>query len=301
MDLVPILEDLGIEGIRDAGKEITAKCPAHEARTGKPDSHPSWSINRETGAHICFSCGWSGGLTALFVEQGELPPDDLVMDLKTTSVRSKVAKVQEEISPKFEPAQDFPWTETRLKSLYEIPDGLLKLKYLTHEACHTFGVKWDRKQKAWVFPIRWPDGTLMAVQLRKKGWERNWPKEAPKSETLFGLSTVSAAPMVAVVESPMDAVRLFVAGIPAVATMGAAVSSVQMDLLARHFVQVGLWFDNDKAGKEATDIVSRGLRKRMTPVRKISYEGLCGSKDPGEVADDHRLEQAWDKAMKFKR
>ena len=47
--------EIAVTSIR--GVEIQALCPAHFERTGKEDHNPSWYINADTGAHICFSCG----------------------------------------------------------------------------------------------------------------------------------------------------------------------------------------------------------------------------------------------------
>lgn len=60
VDVVRLLARLGIE-TRRQGSELWARCPAHADRT------PSWSINVETGAHNCFSCGWGGGVPTLVI------------------------------------------------------------------------------------------------------------------------------------------------------------------------------------------------------------------------------------------
>ena len=48
------LERLGIEVVSTRGSEIQGYCPAHVERTGHEDRNPSWWINSDTGAHICF-------------------------------------------------------------------------------------------------------------------------------------------------------------------------------------------------------------------------------------------------------
>jgi DNA primase len=57
IDVLATLERLGIEG-KESGDEYVARCPMHAARTGREDSHPSWSINLQTGLFLCFSCGY---------------------------------------------------------------------------------------------------------------------------------------------------------------------------------------------------------------------------------------------------
>ena len=87
--------------------------------------------------------------------------------------------------------------------------------------------------------------------------------------------------MVYVVESSFDAIRLDQVGFPAVATLGANVSSSQMELLRKYFTNVILIADNDEAGI----IMSEKLREKLgnlvtviTPDKKY--------KDIGDMTDE---------------
>ena len=64
-EMIETLSLLGIEVSETRGSEIQARCPAHVQRTGHEDRNPSWWINADTGAHICFSCQFKGGLQSL--------------------------------------------------------------------------------------------------------------------------------------------------------------------------------------------------------------------------------------------
>ena len=311
MDLVPLLEELGLQGIRDQGKEITALCPMHEARTGKPDRHPSWSINRETGAHICFSCGWSGGLNALYMDLGFPVPTDLDLQIKVDTAKARVSRLQEafpetkgnqgndELITKSLSGSEVPviWTEQRLRAMKPVPYRLADHRLLQPQALHAYQILWNSLDKCWVLPVRDEYGELMGVQLRQKGVERNQPEGMEKSTTLFGLSMVSklSSTHVALVESPLDAVRLFGVGIPAVASFGAFVSKEQVELLCRYFQVVVLALDNDKVGREAADRVERQLRGRVF-VTRLDYGDLDG-KDPGDITSDELLREAWNRSL----
>lgn len=61
VDVGKLLAKLGIEARLD-GDEYEARCPAHD------DSKPSWSINRTSGQHHCFACGFGGGPASLVIE-----------------------------------------------------------------------------------------------------------------------------------------------------------------------------------------------------------------------------------------
>jgi DNA primase len=103
------------------------------------------------------------------------------------------------------------------------------------------------------------------------------------------------------VESPLDAVRLFGLGIPAIASLGAWVSAEQVALMARCFAAVYVALDNpaiDKAGRDGAEQVTTMLRRRRCAAIPWRYEGLVDedgnpAKDPGDVASDDALLEAW--------
>ena len=68
IDLRDTLDAAGVQGLRETKKEIVGRCPGHVARTGKEDHRPSWSVNKATYLHFCFSCGYKGTLTQLLVD-----------------------------------------------------------------------------------------------------------------------------------------------------------------------------------------------------------------------------------------
>jgi hypothetical protein len=66
-DVESALFELEIEfDIRN--NEALALCPMHKERTGREDNSPSWWINLETGAHMCFSCHYKGSLLQLICD-----------------------------------------------------------------------------------------------------------------------------------------------------------------------------------------------------------------------------------------
>lgn len=100
---------------------------------------------------------------------------------------------------------------------------------------------------------------------------------------------------IAIVESPLDAVRLYGLGIDAVSSFGAHVSAIQIDLLARYFTDVVLAMDNDSVGRNANQILTRALKGRCN-VYPFAYRGLS-AKDPGDVQSDQDLLDAWNRSI----
>ena len=62
VDVVAILEKLGIEEISVHGNEIKACCPDHKLFVGRESSDPNWWVNTETGLTMCFTEGRGSNL-----------------------------------------------------------------------------------------------------------------------------------------------------------------------------------------------------------------------------------------------
>jgi DNA primase len=79
-----------------------------------------------------------------------------------------------------------------------------------------------------------------------------------RSKTLFNLNRSKRHDGVFVVESSFDAILLDQVGANAVATLGATISTKQIELIQKYFNKVFVIGDNDDAGKEmARKIVER--------------------------------------------
>ena len=244
------LTRLGVEYYSDRGYEIQAECPAHEERTGHRDHNPSFYINADTGAFICFSCGWKGSLTTLIrYTQGNVDVKDWFKDEEGLSLRLK------RILKSKEPIQEQTYiTESMLSAFTSPPADALKSRGLTKAAADLYGLLWDSRKQNWIIPIRdVVSGALLGWQ--EKGYLiryfKNYPTGVHKSSSLFGYAQYSGGDMI-VVESPLDVVRLASIGITGgVATYGAIVSKTQFNLI-RGADQLILAMDNDDAGKKSS-------------------------------------------------
>jgi hypothetical protein len=287
-DIVSLLESLGLENIRERETEVSASCPMHFQILGREDRHASWSINKETGAHNCFSCGWKGGLATLYLDlTGEIP-EDLSLELQKSAFQQNFVEPRDR--------REFLNAEYDLGEIVPVPEKLLERRHIIPWAADAYGVGWDPERLCWVLPILTESGVLIGAQYRQKGAVFNQPQGVTKSKYLFGLNMVKDRDTVALVESPLDAVRLYGLGIPAVSSFGAGVSRTQLDILNRHFSIVVMALDKDEAGYEATERSSDYLRKLGCAVLHYRYQNLPG-KDPGDVEDDNSLVDAWQKTF----
>ena len=98
-EMEDFLKGLGIETYGARGSEVKGLCPGHLDRTGKEDRNPSWSINADTGAHNCFSCGFRGGLQYLVSYINGIPMEEADEWVKTTT-SDLGARLERALNPK---------------------------------------------------------------------------------------------------------------------------------------------------------------------------------------------------------
>ena len=294
LDLRSLLENAGITPTRESSKEISAHCPHHFGGT-QVDVHPSWSINKHSYAHFCFSCGYRGTVTSLLVDLTGSSPENLEATLNRDSFLRKMAPVREEPERYVGPIL----TEWAIRNrLTDVPQRLLAFRHLRREAVDALEVRWSADTRQWVIPLRDEAGTLKGAQWRQKGVVFTLPEGMAKSTLLFGFLQTCEHDHVTLVESPLDAVRLFGLGIPAVSSLGSWVSRDQIRLLARNFARVFVGLDNDKAGDAACRVVFPLLRKAgCVPIRwnyaDLTDEDGKTAKDLGDVATDGAVMESW--------
>ena len=251
-----LLDELGIEHVGANGSEIQGFCPGHIDRTGHADKNPSWYINAETGAHICFSCEFKGGVNFLvaykkgfYTETGSYDFDQVEEYLKTGGDLSEA--FERAVSKKAETFEELVYvSEASLSAFTTPPLEALKSRGLTPQAADEYELLWDTRRNLWVIPIRDLDtGNLLGWQ--EKGYQdryfRNQPNGIKKSRALFGYQTYTGGDMI-VVESPLDVIRLASIGLTGgVATYGSMVSEHQLKFIKRAD-RIIFAMDADEAG-----------------------------------------------------
>ena len=250
-----VLDSLGIEYVNAHGDEVQGFCPAHIERTGKQDRNPSWYINADTGAHICFSCDFRGNIISLVAKiRNYVEWEDAIDWLHEGG----------ELSDRFERAITKPVhtfeelqyiSEASLSAFTEPPADALKSRGLHPDVARKHEILWDARTNCWIIPQRnLETGKLMGWQ--EKGYTsrsfKNYPSGIKKSTSMFGYDKYTGDTVI-VVESPLDVVRLESLCLPGgVAIYGATISDMQMAYLQR-FETIIFALDNDKAGIEASN------------------------------------------------
>jgi hypothetical protein len=302
VDIEQVLLELGIEAVV-RGAEANGTCPMHKARTGKVDNSPSWWINLDTGAFICFSCQYSGNLITLVSDVkgftkdvwGETKPDytaarEWLLSLSEVSP-DKLSQILSSIPKFITPNHELPaMSEARLAIFDPPPTHALQSRHVTAEACEKYGVLWNPRQDSWILPIRDPKSNQI-LGWQEKGTVtrtfKNYPAGVKKSHTVFG-AHIDISKQAIVVESPLDCVRFESAGISgAVALCGSQVTEDQFKLV-RFSDTIIFASDNpkvDPSGKKAAKQANELALKYGVNLLFFNY-GETGKKDPGDMTDD---------------
>lgn len=297
-DIEQVLLRLGISADR-RNNELSSYCPMHFERVGREDSNPSWSINAESGAHHCFSCGYKGSLLTLVCDLQEFVTEWGHYDYEAAKawLRQNIQIDFEALSKHLEELRNayvslpkpIEMSEARLAVFTDPPQWALEARNLSEEACWAYSIKWNEREDSWVAPIRNAQ-TNALMGWQEKGQRtrlfRNRPAGVQKSMTLFGYNVFPKTTMI-VVESPLDAARLASIGIHGgVSTFGASVSDAQLDLM-RVAGKLIIAMDNpklDESGeKSAKDIFHRS-RALGIECWFFSY-GDSKAKDIGDMTE----------------
>jgi len=252
-ELIRILDTLNIETTNTRGSEVNGYCPGHLGRTGHIDRNPSWWINADTGAHICFSCGFKGGLNFLIAYLNGTPIEQ--SDDWVTSTLGK--RLEAALKPKPKPKEEyFSLTEANLAAFVDVPLELRKSRGLTASATTFYEILYDNQKESWILPIRDPHTNKLWGWQEKGVFNRyfkNFPAGIHKSKALFGYKNVQQFDQMVVVESPLDAARLMSVGVHGgVSTYGSIISIDQLNLI-RGAGKIIFALDNDDAGKASSE------------------------------------------------
>lgn len=298
VDVEKILLNLDVSLTAQRGDEVQGYCPMHEKRTGKEDHNPSWWINTNTGAHICFSCGYKGNIYTLvadikgidyfdakdFINEGaEIPLDSLMKRIKEL--------------PQYVAAEEpIIMSEARLAVYTDPPVNELRKRFIKPEDARNHNILWDANNSAWILPIRDPnDYTLWGWQEKgaRGRFFRNQPQGVKKSKTVFGVEVMTTGTLI-VVESPLDVPRLASAGYTgAISTFGAIPSEDQAKIM-RRAERVIAAFDKDEAGRHANELMRGFARKYGIELAYFNYTGI-DVKDPGDMTENE-IKQGIDNA-----
>ena len=289
-----VITGAGIDIEAEYGTDYIIFCPYHNNNRA-----PAGEVSKESGLFFCFGCQTTRSLIELIMHMTNRTYFETVRFIKSKETETNIEAV---VNKALHQMPDFvQYDELLIKRLCkQAIDSPRAMTYfegrrLTKESVIKFDLGYSEKQDSVVIPMQSPDGMSIGFVARTiEGKEFKNTPGLPKSKILFNLHRVKASKIVYVVESSFDAIRLDQVGFPAVATLGANVSSSQIELLKRYFTGVVLVADNDEAGA----IMSERLTEKMgNLVTVISPDKKY--KDIGDMTDDEirKLEFQFDNVI----
>jgi DNA primase len=269
-------------------------CPFH------PNNRtPAGEVDKRSGKFFCFSCHHIADLVELIMHTTGRTYFESVRFIKTKEQASLLtADVERQLYVKpdytlFDKALIATLNESALSSSRAM--AYYRGRSITEDSVKTFQLGYSQKQDMVTIPVHAPDGMPVGFVGRSvEGKDFKNTPGLPKGKVLFNLHRVKASSKVFVVESSFDAIRLSQAGLPAVATLGSNVSNTQIELLHKYFNNVVILPDNDEAGNNMTDRVTKKLGSRVSVVKLDSKY-----KDIGDMSDEEikTLDESFDKSI----
>lgn len=289
-----VLNGAGLNIETKWGAEYIIFCPFHgNSRT------PAGEVNEETGLFFCFSCQKIADLIELVMHTTNRTYFEAARFIKSKSAGDDVVKdvfkklnQKDEIQP-YDRDIIVRLNNQALESQRAI--SYFEGRKITLLSMAKFGLGFSANQDMVTVPIHTPEGMLVGFVARSiEGKEFKNTPGLPKSKVLFNLHRVKSSRKVYVVESSFDAIRLDQCGLPAVATLGANVSKVQLDLLQKYFNDIFIIADNDEAGASMVSRLKERLGNHVTQIQ-LNNE----YKDIGDMDDDaiKNLDTSFDKAI----
>lgn len=289
-----VLTGLGIEPASQTESNFMIFCPFHNnSRTA------AGTVSKEKGLFFCFGCQTSKDLVEFVMSISNRSYFESVRYIKQ---KDKEVDIQQVVNKKLHVTPEFvQFDEVLIKRLnnqaLQSPRAMnyFNGRRITDESVSKFSLGYSDKQDQVTIPVQSPEGmTIGFVGRSIEGKDFKNTVGLQKSKILFNLHRVRTSKFVYVVESSFDAIRLDQLGFPAVATLGANVSSVQMKILEKYFSDVILVADNDEAGSVMKD---RILGKIRSKVAVISIDKKY--KDIGEMSDEEikKLEYRFDNSI----
>lgn len=289
-----VLTGAGIDIEAEYGTDYIIFCPYHaNNRT------PAGEVSKESGLFFCFGCQTTKNLIELIMFTTNRSYFESIRYIKSKEIETNLEEV---VNKALYAAPDFvQYDELLIKRLnkqaLESPRAVFYFegRKISKESMLKFDLGYSDKQDSVIVPMHSPDGLCIGFVARTvEGKEFKNTPGLPKSKILFNLHRIKSSKIVYVVESSFDAIRLDQVGFPAVATLGANVSSSQMKLLEKYFNNVVLVADNDEAGSIMADRLVEKLGSLVTIIKlDKSY------KDIGDMNDDaiRKLEYSFDNSI----
>ena len=289
-----VIKSCGINISHETNIEISFYCPFHNNTNS-----PSCSINKETGAWICFnpSCGENGTLVDIVKKILDKNDFQAIRYIMADEFQTYDA-FQETLENLFTDKPEFEeFSQDVLDKLYNelgssnAARDYLKSRGITEDSMHYFKLGYSKNMNMVITPVHSPDGIpvgLVGRSIVDKTFKNS--VNLPKNKTLFNIHRAKrVGDHVIIVESNFDAIRVYQAGFPnVVATLGGHISDDNIKLLNRYFNKITIMTDSDNAGRDLGKNICYKLRNKNLLWASYEYGKIYphDAKDAGDMSDE---------------
>jgi hypothetical protein len=292
---------LGADSITQGGDWLRCSCPLAAWRhAGGSDSNPSFGLRIDVQSRVnCFACGFHGDVKDLLIEirywvQSTGVPAGMDLALATSIAYEEVEQgyIQQQswsLSKLFE--QPRPWPEKWISSFFYADlvseaSEYLSARGVTNAVSRSFGLRWDPKRHAILFPLRSHAGQLVGARGRllqgsPKYLDYKYQGHSNAKFCLYNLERISYLKPLVITEGTFDCLSVARVYPNVVSTLGVALSKQRLSLL-KNAPEIWCFFDDDKAGRDAEIRVKESLKTSV--VRRVPYK--VAAKDPGEMTKE---------------
>jgi DNA primase len=289
-----VLRSVGINISHETNIEIGFFCPFHNNTNS-----PSCSINKESGAWICFnpSCGENGTLTDIVKRILDKNDFQAIRYIMSDEFQTYDA-FEDTLNEMFLDKPDFEeFSQETLDRLHaDLAGNKIARDYLESRGINTdsmkhFALGYSNAMNMVVTPVHSPDGIPVGIVGRSiEGKSFKNSTNLPKNKTLFNIHRAKRiGDHVVVVESNFDAIRVHQAGFPnVIATLGGHISDDNIKLLNRYFNNITIMTDADTAGRELGKTICYKLRNKNLLWASCEYGKIYphDAKDAGDMTDE---------------
>ena len=280
-----VLIGSGVTIESEVGSDFIIFCPYHNnTRT------PAGEVSKESGLFFCFSCQQTAELQELIMKMTGRSYFESIRFIKS---KEKETNIEDLVNKKlYKPKEFIQYDELLIKRLNnQALDSPRAMRYfegrqILKRSVEKFSLGYSDKQDMVTIPVQSPDGMTVGFVARTiEGKEFKNTPGLPKSKILFNLHRIKTSSKVYVLESSFDAIRIDQVGLPAVATLGANVSSSQIELLKKYFNEICIIADNDDAGNTMANKIIDKIGSKAYMVKLNSKY-----KDIGDMLDSDIIE-----------
>lgn len=233
-------------------REANVVCPFHQ------DHQPSLRFNLDSGLYFCHGCQKSGNASGMAIEMGVPEPGDSAHTVDDLSRMVDSIVEKEEAKTERSRLRSESWLKRFTAYGPEIYEFWHDERNISKEVIEDFMLGVDLHNEAATIPIESYEnprqfyGVVRRFTGNVTGNRYLNPTGFTKANHVLFLEKVDGT-SVAVTEGPIDALRCWSAGIPAISVFGSSMSHTQAHLMKKHGINTAVsFFDNDVPGRVGT-------------------------------------------------